>query len=58
MNDSLVLQVVLPQTKGNLSVSTARLLAKALFLAFSVGAESTLQENLDLKHEVGTYKMH
>ena len=55
MNDSLVLQV---ETKGNLSVSTARLLAKALFLAFSVGAESTLQENLDLKHEVGTYKMH
>ena len=53
--DSQFLQAFLPAAKGDLSVSSARLLASPAFLASAIGAKATLNDIFDLEHEDETY---
>ena len=54
-DDNQFLQAVLPETKGGLGVSSARLLALPAFLASSVGAKNALSKTFGLEHGEGTY---
>ena len=55
MDDNQFLQAVLPAAKGDLGVSSARILALPVFLASAVGAKDALSKIFGLEHVDGTY---
>ena len=55
MDDSQLLQTVLPAAKGAVEVSSARLLGLPALLASAVGAKNALSKIFDLEHVHGTY---
>ena len=57
MDDNQFLQAVLPAAKGDLGVSSARLLALPAFLASAVRAKDALSEIFGLEHVDGTSKI-